>query len=80
MTKKQLILQYVFYIPIASVLGVGAITLLFYYSYGWSLEYAFSWFKVASVFIVILFYILNLNVLIKVLKKKNGMYLNILKA
>ncbi len=73
MTKKQLILQYVFYIPIASVLGVGVITLLFYYSYGWSLEYTFSWFKVASFFIVILFYILNLNVLIKVLKNKNGM-------
>lgn len=72
MTKKQLILQYFFYIPVASVLGVGAITLLFYYSYSWSFEYAFSWFKVASIFIVILFYILNINVLINTLKKKNG--------
>lgn len=72
MTKKQLILQYVLYIPIASVLGVGAITFLFYLSYGWSVGYAFSWFKVASIFIVILFYIFNLNVLVKVFKRKNG--------
>jgi hypothetical protein len=72
MTKKQLILQYVLYIPIASVLGVGAITFLFYFSYGWSAEYAFSWFKVASIFILILFYIFNLNALVKVLKRKNG--------
>lgn len=72
MTKKQLILQYVFYIPIASVLGIGAITCLFYFGYDWSIEYAYAWFKVASMFIVILFYIFNLNVLIKVLKRKNG--------
>jgi hypothetical protein len=72
MTKKQLIIQYVFYIPIASVLGVGAITFLFYLSYGWSVGYALSWFKVASIFIVILFYIFNFNVLVKVLKRKNG--------
>lgn len=72
MIKRQLILQYFFYIPVASVLGAGAITLLFYYSWSWSFEYAFSWFKVASIFIVTLFYMLNINVLINTLKKKSG--------
>lgn len=72
MTKKQLILQYVFYIPLASILGVGAITCLFYFSYGWSVGYAISWFKVASLFLVILFYIFNLNVIFKIFKRKNG--------
>ena len=64
LSNKKLLFQYLLLFPFYNVLGIAVGTGLLYLVFGWEYEYAISFFKVAALFLVLLFYVLNFRTLI----------------
>ena len=71
MSKRRLLLQYILYIPVSILISAGVLSFIFHYSYNWDVDYSISFFKVSSIFLIILFYLLNVGTLIKAMKMKH---------
>jgi hypothetical protein len=69
-TKRKLLLQYLLLYPIYTVIALAVLCGFLSIAYGWTYSYTKSFFLVSSIFLVVLFYILNFRAIIQALLTK----------
>ena len=70
--KQKIIWQYAVFFPLLNVVGIGIGTLLLYMVFDWEYAYAISFFKVAAIALVVIFYLLNFRTLISAIFSKRS--------
>ncbi|RUO45624.1 hypothetical protein CWE23_06450 [Idiomarina aquatica] len=63
-SNKKLLFRYLLLFPIYNVVGIAVGSYVLYLLFGWEKSYAIAFFKVGAVFLVLLFYLLNIRTLI----------------
>ncbi len=71
MGKQKLIWQYAIIFPLLNVIGIAAGTFLLYVAFDWEYAYAISFFKVAAIVLVVIFYVLNFRTLVSAITSRN---------
>ena len=70
LTKRKLLVQYLLLYPIYTVIALAALCGLLAIAFDWSFIYAKSFFLVSSIFLVILFYVMNFRAILQALLAK----------
>ena len=63
-SNKKLLFQYLLLFPFYNVIGIAIGSYILYLLFDWEKSYALAFFKVGAIFLVFLFYALNLRTLV----------------
>lgn len=69
-TKRKLLYQYLLLYPIYTVIALAVLCWFLSIAFGWSYCYTKSFFLVSSIFLVVLFYVMNFRAIIQALLTK----------
>lgn len=66
-SRAKLFFRYFILYPACNVVAMGVGAAILYFFLNWDVEYAVAFFKVSSVFLVFLFYILNIKAILSLI-------------